>query len=127
MTTAGRISTSLGSVGYRDAKKMYSIAVIVEPMTRFELQLTEGLPGYAPICYRLWIDGHKVDGLPPMINESDGAIRPRTRPLQPRPGFRFRSTPTPTRTVQGHGENRSGTFRSWPHSDRSRVLFRQIR
>ena len=49
---------------FRFSWKGRSVADLIEPIARFELQLAKGFAGYAPTCFRLWIDGHKV-GWPP--------------------------------------------------------------
>jgi hypothetical protein len=48
----------------------------IEPVERMELQLLPDKGGYAPSCYRVWIEGYKV-GWPPTESQSP---RPREGP-----------------------------------------------
>jgi hypothetical protein len=46
------------------ASERGTVADLVEPIAKFELQLAERVAGHAPTCFRLWIDGYRV-GWPP--------------------------------------------------------------
>ena len=51
-----------------------------EPVERVEVQLEPYHDGYAPICYRLWIEGHKVGWPEP---EAEAMLPGRQPPLPP--------------------------------------------